>query len=61
MGKVLKSFLGDLRPSDAPESFNIFEKPTSMRVLNGFGESLWLFRSTRAGMRYAMLFFAVLL
>jgi E3 ubiquitin-protein ligase UBR4 len=38
MEKVLKSFLTDLRPADAPDSFNLFERPTSFRVLNGFGE-----------------------
>jgi E3 ubiquitin-protein ligase UBR4 len=38
MEKVLKSFLSELWPSDGPESFNIFEKPTSVRVLNGFGD-----------------------
>jgi E3 ubiquitin-protein ligase UBR4 len=38
MAKVLQRFIDGLTPIDPPPGFNIFETPTSSRLLNGFGE-----------------------
>ena len=40
MQKVPHFFLNGLKPKDASTDFNIFETPTSLQLLNGFGEFL---------------------
>ncbi|OHT12592.1 hypothetical protein TRFO_03612 [Tritrichomonas foetus] len=40
MEKVPTFFLNGLKPTDAAEDFNIFANPTSLSLLNGFGEFL---------------------